>query len=171
MKLEYIVKSTEYKTVKDVTEKHFHISNRLLIKLKKNNQIYLNNTISRTDKSIEIGDTITINLSFPEKSENIVPTNLKLDIIFEDDSMLILNKPAGIPIHPSMDHFKDSLSNGVQFYYQIQGIQAKIHPVNRLDKNTSGIVIFAKNEYIQECLSKQMNKNIFKKYYKAILVR
>ena len=93
---------------------------------------------------------------------------MNLDIIYEDDSYIVINKPAGIPVHPSMLHYENSLSNGVKFYFDSIGLKKKIRPVNRLDKDTSGIVIFAKNEYIQENLIKQMKKKIFYKEYIAI---
>jgi 23S rRNA pseudouridine1911/1915/1917 synthase len=93
-----------------------------------------------------------------------------LDILFEDDYFLIVNKPAGIAVHPSILHYSDSLSNGVKYYFEKIGLQKKIRPINRLDKDTSGIVIFAKNEYIQECLVRQMASNVFKKKYIAILL-
>ena len=73
-----------------------------------------------------------------------------------------------MPIHPSMDHFEDSLSNGVRFYFDKIGLKKKIRPVNRLDKDTSGLVVFAKNEYVQECLVRQMKTNEFKKEYITI---
>ena len=94
---------------------------------------------------------------------------MNLDIIFEDDSLIIINKPAGIPVHPSILHFDNSLSNGLAYYFQEKNIKKKIRPVNRLDKDTSGIVVFAKNEYIQECLIKQMKSKKFLKEYFAIL--
>lgn len=94
-----------------------------------------------------------------------MPTKIPINIIYEDEAYLVVNKPAGIPVHPSMDHYTDSLANGVIFYFNQIGLKKKIRPVNRLDKDTSGIVIFAKNEYIQECLIKQMkNKQFIKKY-------
>lgn len=94
-----------------------------------------------------------------------MPTKISINIIYEDEAYLVVNKPAGIPVHPSTDHYTDSLANGVIFYFNQIGLKKKIRPVNRLDKDTSGIVIFAKNEYIQECLIKQMkNKQFIKKY-------
>ena len=93
---------------------------------------------------------------------------MNLNIIYEDDAYLVINKPAGMPVHPSMDHFTDSISNGVRYYFDLTNLKKKIRPVNRLDKNTSGLVIFAKNEYIQECLVKQMKNNQFYKEYIAI---
>ena len=68
-----------------------------------------------------------------------------------------------------MDHYEDSLSNGVKYYFDSIGLKRKIRPVNRLDKNTSGIVIFAKNEYLQEALIKQMKNKKFEKEYFALL--
>lgn len=78
---------------------------------------------------------------------------------------MVINKPANLAVHPSMLHYGNSLSNGVKYYFDSIGLKKKIRPVNRLDKNTSGLVIFAKCEYIQECLSKQMESNVFKKEY------
>ena len=83
--------------------------------------------------------------------------------------MIVINKPAGIAVHPSMRHYKDSLSNGVRFYFDKIGLKKKIRPVNRLDIGTSGLVVFAKNEYIQECLIKQMKDKTFKKEYICIV--
>jgi len=94
---------------------------------------------------------------------------MDLDILYEDDGMLIVNKPPFIPVHPSMEHYEDSLSNGVKYYFDTINLKRKIRPVNRLDKNTSGIVIFAKNEYIQECLVKQMKSGTYEKIYLALV--
>lgn len=137
MKLEYKVNSNQYKTIKEVLKSHFHISKRLLAKLKKHHKITLNKKPVFVDSPIAINDVISVNISFDEKSENIVPTKMNLEIIFEDEAILILNKPAGIPVHPSMAHFENSLSNGVQYYFEENEIHTKIRPVNRLDKDTS----------------------------------
>lgn len=137
MELKYVVNSIKYKNVKEVLKNHFYISDRFLIKLKKNNRILLNGKPIYIHKTLDIGDILTIDISFDEKSENIVPTKMDLNIIFEDDCLIILNKPAGIPVHPSLSHYESSLSNGLQYYYEQNNIHSKIHPVNRLDKDTS----------------------------------
>lgn len=170
MKLEYIINNlTEYSTVKDVLKQEFLLSDRLIIKLKKNNQIYLNNKIAFVNQKLAIEDKVLVVLDFEETCDNIVPTTMDLDILYEDDSLLVINKPPFMPVHPSMDHYEDSLSNGIKYYFNSIGLKRKIRPVNRLDKNTSGIVIFAKNEYIQECLIRQMKDNIFGKVYIALV--
>ena len=170
MKLEYKVeKDCKYTNIKQILKEEFYISDRLIIKLKKENHIYLNNNTISLYNQFKPGDILTIDLNFEEESENIIPTKMNLDILYEDNALLIVNKPSGTPVHPSMMHFENSLSNGVKYYFKQKNIKRKIRPVNRLDKNTSGIVTFAKNQYIQECLSKQMQLGLFNKEYIAIL--
>ena len=169
MKLEYKIKDKKYENIKQILKEEFHISDRLIVKLKKNKQLYLNNEAISINHKFNIEDILSVNLDFYEESENIVPTKMNLNILFEDDGLLILDKPAGIPVHPSMMHYENSLSNGVKYYFNSINLKRKIRPVNRLDKNTSGILIFAKNEYIQECLVKQMKLGLFKKEYIALL--
>lgn len=170
MKLEYIVtKTTKYENIKQVLKEEFLISDRLIIKLKKSKQIFLNGKTTHINELINFDDIITIDLDFEETSDNIVPIQMDLNILYEDDALLIVNKSPFIPVHPSMDHYTDSLSNGVKYFFNSIGLNRKIRPVNRIDKNTSGIVIFAKNEYIQESLIRQMKSNEFKKEYLAIV--
>lgn len=169
MLLKYTInKNDNYTNLKEVLKIQFKLSDRLLLKLKRNNKIYINNKIANINSKIVHGDTISILIDFEEDNSNIVPTKMDLNIVYEDDSYIIINKPAGIPIHPSMDHFTDSLSNGVKYYFNQIKLYKKLRPVNRLDKNTSGLVIFAKNEYIQECLVREMKDNTFYKEYLAI---
>ena len=169
MRLDYIIKSNDaYSTVKEVLKAYFRVSDRLLLKLKKSNKILLNDTITNVNSVVHLNDKVSFILDFVEDNSNIIGTKMKLNIIYEDDSYIVLNKPAGIPVHPSMDHFTDSLSNGLKYYFETIGLKRKLRPINRLDKNTSGLVIFAKNEYIQEALVKQMKDNSFYKEYIAI---
>ncbi len=158
----------ENKSVKDILKNSLNLSNRLIIKLKKYNQIYCNDKICYTNHIVKLNDIIKVNIDFVQE-DNIVPMHNDLDILYQDDSMLIVNKPAGVPTHPSMQHFNNTLSNYVKAYYLENNINTLIRPVNRLDKDTSGIVVFAKNQYIQESLIRQMQQHIFKKYYSCII--
>ena len=170
MILEYKIIDNKYENIKAICKSYFHISERLLIKLKKEKKILLNGKSVFINFVPSINDILTIDLDFDEYSPNIVPTKMDLDILFEDESMLIINKPANLPVHPSMGHFEDSLANGVKYYFVEKEYKSQvIRPVIRLDKDTSGIVVFAKNEYIQESLISQMKQNTFKKEYIAIL--
>lgn len=170
MDLEYKIINNKYDNIKQVLKEEFHISDRLLKKLKLNHQIFLNYIpVNINYSDLKIGDLISIVLDFEEEYDNIVPLKSNLNIIYEDNYLLVVNKPSNMPVHPSCNHFEDSLSNIVKYYFDCIGLKRKIRIVNRLDKDTSGIVIFAKNEYIQETLIQQMKNNTFKKEYLAIL--
>ncbi len=170
MDLEYKITNNKYDNIKQVLKEEFHISDRLLKKLKLNHQIFLNYIpVNINYSDLKIGDLISIVLDFEEEYDNIVPLKSNLNIIYEDNYLLVVNKPSNMPVHPSCNHFEDSLSNIVKYYFDCIGLKRKIRIVNRLDKDTSGIVIFAKNEYIQESLIQQMKNNTFKKEYLAIL--
>lgn len=169
MELKYFVSTPNYSTVRQVLKNEFNMSNRLITKLKQNKFIYLNDLETYLDKVLSIGDTVKCKIDFDETSENIIPTQMDLKIIYEDDYLLVVDKPYNMAVHPSILHYTNSLSNGIQYYFNTIGLNRKIRPVNRLDRDTTGIVIFAKNEYIQECLIKQMQNGIFYKEYLAIL--
>ena len=168
MKLTY-VNSSKYSNVKEVLKAEFSMSDRLLLKLKKLDKIYLNGNVTSVNHPVLENDLIECYLDYEEDNSNIVPTEMPLNIIYEDEAYIVVSKNAGIPVHPSMDHYTDSLSNGIAFYFNQIGLKKKIRPVNRLDKDTSGIVIFAKNEYIQECLVRQMKSKEFIKKYIAVV--
>lgn len=168
MKLTY-VNSSKYSNVKEVLKAEFSMSDRLLLKLKKLDKIYLNGNVTSVNHPVLENNLIECYLDYEEDNSNIVPTEMPLNIIYEDEAYIVVNKPAGIPVHPSMDHYTDSLSNEIAFYFNQIGLKKKIRPVNRLDKDTSGIVIFAKNEYIQECLVRQMKSKEFIKKYIAVV--
>lgn len=171
MLLKYIVKDDKYKDINQILKQEFNISSRLFHKLIINKHVMLNHKIVDTRNAVSIGDIVSVNLDFEETSENIVSTNIELNIVYEDDCFLVLNKPAEIAVHPSISHYEDTLSNGVKFYFESINLHRKIRPVNRLDFNTSGLIIFAKNEYVQECLIQQMMSHDFKKEYIAIVER
>lgn len=169
MILRYIKSNSDnYLTIRQVINSEFNISYNLLVKLKKNKKIFLNGINTYIDKNIKDGDEISIIIDFEEDNSNIVPTKMDLSILYEDEALLIIDKPAGIPVHPSILHYDNSLSNGIKYYFDNINLNKKIRPVNRLDRNTSGIVIFAKNEYVHDSLSKQMQNDIFLKDYIAI---
>lgn len=167
MEINYEIKNNT-QTINSILQNELKISSRLLYKLIKLNKIELNHKPCDTRKTGNLEDTITVNFDYEEDNSNIVPTKMDLNIIFEDDWLLVVNKPAGIAIHPSVLHYSDSLCNGIRFYFDKIGLKKKIRPVNRLDLNTSGLVVFAKCEYIQECLINQMKNNQFKKEYLAV---
>lgn len=163
--IELIYKVTDKEnesTITHILKDKLDISNRLLIKLKKSQKILVNNIPVFSNFIVHTGDLILVNIDF-EEDDYILPEKIKLDIIFEDEYFLAINKPAGIVVHPSSGHISGTLANGVKSYLNNK---KKIRPINRLDKDTSGIVLFAKNEYIQELMIKKVK---MKKEYIAII--
>ena len=126
------------------------ISNILYRKIKKD-YIFVNSSKINYKTILKPNDIITIKLDFNEDNSNIVANkDIKFDILYEDEWLLVADKNAVLTVHPSMRHYDISLSNGIKYYYDMNNINKKIRPINRLDKDTSGIVIFAKSEYIQD---------------------
>ena len=100
MKLTYTIKENEsFDNIKHILKAKFEISDRLLTKLKKDNRILLNGVSSNIYSKVNCGDVVEVLLDFEEKSENIVPKKMDLNIIYEDEFLLVINKPAGIPVH------------------------------------------------------------------------
>ena len=163
MDLEYTVKNEL--NIRQVIKEHFGISNRLLLRLKQNKKIFLNGSNDiYLDFTVRKNDFIKVDLDFDEDNSNIVPVKMSLKILYEDDSLIIIDKPPHMPVHPSLNHYESSLSNGLKYYYDSINLHRLIRPINRLDKDTSGIVMFAKNEYIQSRLKD------YTKEYIAIVV-
>ena len=160
--------NNKFFNIKELLKSYYNMSDKLIAKLKRYKRIFKNGVPAYVTATLDINDIVTIDLNFDEEVDNIESINHKLDIIYEDDYMLIINKEAGYPIHPSNMHHDDTISNFVKYYFETNNIKRKIRPVNRLDKDTSGITIFAKSDYIQDMLIKQMKENIFKKEYLAI---
>lgn len=144
MKLSYIIKDSKYESITHILKEEFSMSSRLILKLKKNEKISLNNKIVSINNPIKIGDTLEVSIDFEEDNNNIQAVKMPLNVIYEDEAMLIIDKPAGMPVHPSMLHYNNSLSNGVKYYFDSIGLNKKIRPVNRLDKDTSRYCYFCK---------------------------
>ena len=172
MELKYVINNEDVKIYKDINsilKNKLNFSTRLLYKLIRQNLIFLNGINCDSRNGFKSNDILTINFDFDEDNSNVIPTKINLDIVYEDEWLIIVNKPAGIAVHPSLSHYSNSLSNGIRYYFDSINLKKKIRPVNRLDFNTSGLVIFAKCEYIQDILSKEMSENIFKKEYLCII--
>ena len=142
MELKYTVKDENYKTINQVLTNELKISTRLLAKLIHLKKIYLNGMLVDTRNNVKIGDLITVDFNYDEDNSNIVPKKMELKIVYEDEWLLIVNKPSGLAVHPSILYYEDSLSNGIRYYFDSINLKKKIRPVNRLDLNTSRLSCF-----------------------------
>lgn len=141
------------------------LSSHLITQLKLSNGILLNGKSIRTIDPVHVGDIVSVIIDFYEESF-IQPEESPLSIIFEDDCFLAVNKGPNMPIHPSVGHHTGTLAQAVLWHYESQGLHIKVRPINRLDRDTSGLTLFAKNAHIQDRLIHQMSEN---RVYKAYL--
>ncbi len=140
------------------------ISGRLFKRLYRNKHIYLNGKFSRKGTELKKGDKISIYME--DEENNITPEEMDLRIVYEDDDLLILNKQADIVVHLTKSHQENTLSNGIAHYFKEKGINKKIRFVNRLDMDTTGILIVAKNPFAHQQMAIQLEDNtVIKKYY------
>ena len=129
------------------------ISGTTYKKLKTAGSLFLNGNIPRGNVLLTPNDKITF--TFPAETNDLVGESMPLSILYESTHLLAVNKPAGLLVHPTVTSRSGSLANAVAYYYEKTQQQNGMHPVSRLDKNTSGLVLFAKNSYAQYVLSKQ----------------
>ena len=114
------------------------------------------------------GQVLSVRLSDPVRNSGIVPAPGPLDIVHEDDDLIVLNKSAGVPVHPGPGHFSDTLGNFLVDYYEKTGQEADFHPVHRLDRGTSGLLVAAKHPHAQEVLKNQLHTEDFRRVYLAV---
>jgi len=114
------------------------------------------------------GDMLSVRLTDPTSAEQPVPTEGPLDIVYEDEDMVVVNKQPGILIHPSHGHFDDTMGNYLMWHWQQHGDEAGFHPVHRLDKGTTGLLVVAKHPHGQEKLKNQLHTGAFRRRYLAV---
>lgn len=144
-------------------------SSQIITHLKRTeNGILLNSEWGRVRDILHAGDELTIQLVEQEASENIVPTNLPLDIVYEDEDILVINKAANTPIHPSQGNYDNTLANAVAYYYEQKDEPFTYRCINRLDRDTTGLLIISKHMYSASLLSDMVAKREIHREYLAI---
>lgn len=129
------------------------------------NGILLNGTWSRVRDILHTGDELTIHLIETQPSENIIPTPLPLNIVYEDEDLMVINKNADTPIHPSQGNYSNTLANAVAYYYVQKNEPFTYRCINRLDRDTTGLLILAKHMYSASLLSSMVqNREIHREY-------
>ncbi|MDA3931642.1 MAG: RluA family pseudouridine synthase [Tenericutes bacterium] len=160
-----------YKVKKPETIQRFikenHIPTSILERDEKFYKIYVNKKIRSRKDTVRKGDKIHFQI-IDEELEKIMPQDLPLEIVYEDEQILIVNKPVNMKMMISKKHQKETLANAIMHHYKQNKINAKLHFINRLDTDTSGIVMLVKHKFIKFLLSDKFdNEVVFK--YKAIV--
>lgn len=156
-------------TVRAFLEMHGY-SHAVLVLLKKTEEsILVNGVWYYVNDRLKEGDSLQITIDEPFGSAQIEPVALPFEIVYEDEDILVVNKPAGMPIHPSIHNHDNTLANGVMHYFKEKGQSCTFRCVNRLDKDTTGLTIIAKHALSSAVLSRQMNERAIRRTYVAIV--
>lgn len=148
---------------------HKQISRKSLSQIKHGGDLMLNGAHVTVRAKVDVGDTVEVIFPPEQGSSYLQPEELELDIVYEDEFILLLNKPAGLCVHPTFSITEGTLANGVVYYWQQKGLQRTFHAVNRLDKDTSGLVLVAQNRYSHQQLSIQQKAGKLKRKYYALV--
>ena len=157
----------EGKEVRDIMKMYFDFSSRLRNKVKREKLVYLNGQQTQGWYKVYAGDVVSVEL--PEEKSNFPLQEIPLYPVYEDEDLLLLNKQPGLIVHPTKGHPMGTVANALMYYQQVHDQSWKIRFVNRLDMDTSGLLIVAKNAYCQNALTDQMRKNLLNKTYIAIV--
>lgn len=167
MRLElYASKNDAGKSVKQIIEQKFSLSSRTLSKLKRCGGINVNGSNVTVRYILRENDMLTLNL--PDvPSDNIEKVDIPLDVLYEDDDLLVVNKPCGMPVHPSQGHHADTLANAVMYRYR--NLDFTFRAITRLDGDTTGVVLIARNALAAQRLTDALQTGEIIKEYAAVV--
>lgn len=153
--------------VRDIMRKYFDFSSRLRNRIKRDKLVTLNGDQTPGWIPTKTGDIIKVTL--PDEKSDFEPQNIPIYPVFEDNDMLIINKQPGVIVHPTKGHPSGTIANALMYYMEQTNQSFKIRFVNRLDMDTSGLLVIAKNAYCQNDYTRQMRENLVEKRYVAIV--
>ena len=168
-KLEYIITDEFHNKTIEQFLKQQDFPHQAIVQLKKTSEgILLNGIWAYVNQKLSTGDTLALHLIEDVPESSIEPIYVPLNIIYEDEDLLVINKPADMPIHPSMNHHEGTLANGLMYYFKEQGLAFTFRAVNRLDRDTSGLTMVAKHLLSGGILSRQISTKSIHRTYRAI---
>ncbi|WP_235848513.1 RluA family pseudouridine synthase [Litchfieldia alkalitelluris] len=167
--LEIVVpKGWTERTIEDVLKNQLQIPKTMLHSLRMDKTVKLNHQITPWQSLLKSGDFIQLEL-FVEEEFGVTPEYKEISILYEDDHVLIVNKQAGIDTHPTKEGQLGTLANAVAFHYQTQGLQTKVRHVHRLDRDTTGAILFAKDRLSSSILDRMLERRDIKRTYLALV--
>ncbi|MFV9510434.1 RluA family pseudouridine synthase [Tepidibacillus sp. LV47] len=167
--LEYHVSSTDQgKTIEEVCKTKLQLSGRMIQKLTRHRGIQINGKKSYLAYPLKKGDRLQIKI-FEREDYGVEPEPIPLEVLYEDDHVLVANKPAGISVHPTEKNQRGTLAHAIAFYYQTKGLQTKVRHIHRLDKDTTGAILIAKHSLAQSILDKDLRERKISREYLAIV--
>lgn len=158
----------EGKTLEDILKQDLFISGRMIQRLTRQKGLFLNRKVPFLKKKVKTGDFLRVLVGDKEEG-SLVPENIPIDVVYEDEEVLVVNKQAGLIVHPIKPGQTGTLAHGIAFYWLSKGVTGKVRPVHRLDKDTSGLLLMANNSYIHQLLDRQLREQTIKRTYLTIV--
>lgn len=157
-------------SLRDFLKKHCKLSHRMTKRLKySDGGIRVNSETVTVRRVLHTGDLVELAAEDAAPTEKIRPVDLPIDILYEDEELVVPSKPANMPTHPSHDHYDDTVANALCYRYERMGIPFCFRPINRLDRDTSGLLLIARGQIAADRLNRAMREGRIRKSYLAIL--
>ena len=161
-----IEKEQANQTIREFLQ-NYHLSRKKIHELYMDKKVTLNGEGTNFNEQLQVGDQLSIPV-FEAEEIDFHPQKMKLDIVYEDDHLLIINKPAGLMVHPDQKNGRDTLVNGVAHYYK--GISHRVRYIHRLDTDTSGGIIFAKHYLAHSLMDYWLSEKKIRRWYLALVM-
>lgn len=145
-----------------------NMSTRLTRKLIRGGLITINGILARSNDLLKEGDKVDVVLEIKE-TQDIIPQDIPIEVAYEDVDLLIVNKPPFMVVHPTRSHLENTLANGIMNYFNNTNQDCIVRLVNRLDRDTSGLVMIAKSQYAHQGMAKRLDNNQIEKTYIAVV--
>lgn len=154
--------------IRDALRTRLNMSRKIIRKIVEGQGLFLNDRNIWLSTHLQEGDHLRLLLP-TEESETILPEPIPFEWVYEDDDVLVVNKHAGVLVHPTHGHWTGTLANGVVWDWQQRGIKARFRPVHRIDGDTTGLLVIAKNHYALKILGQQMLERTIERAYASIV--
>ncbi len=169
-KLEYIITEEFHNKTIEQFLKAQDFPHQAIVQLKKTHEGIMRNGVwAYVNERLTVSDRLQLHLVEEDEDTSIQPVPVELSIIYEDEDIIVLDKPANMPVHPSMNHHEGTLANGLLHYYRSKGESFTFRCINRLDRDTSGLTIVAKHLLSGGILSRQVSNREISRTYRAIV--
>ena len=163
-----VPKEYEGRKIREYLKEELGLSSRLIRSASIDKRIYVNNKAVKMNYVLKGEENVLIDL-MKEESQNIDPENIPIDIVYEDEDIIVVNKSPNMVVHPTKRHQSGTLANALMYYFKESNQKCIVRLVSRLDMDTSGLIIIGKNQYAHMELSKDMSDNNVEKRYLAVV--
>ena len=156
------------RTVQEILTGSLRVSRRMIQRLTRSGGIRLGRHSTHLARKVRVGEVVAARIAMDEES-GLDPVEMPLEVVYEDADLLVVNKAPFLLVHPVAPHHRETLAHGVTFHFRAQGLHARVRPVHRLDRDTSGLLLIAKSAFVHQILDLQIRNRTMKREYMALV--